>query len=236
MKNISRRQMSDAFITSVFLALSGGLQDAYTYMARGKVFANAQTGNIVLMAANFFEGQWRMAGRYFLPLLSFACGVYAAEHIRRHYHHSPRFHWRQFVVGIEIIILFAVGFLPQALNLAGNILVSFVCAMQVQAFRKVDGNAYSSTMCIGNLRSGTEHLYAWIHNGQEDSRRHVLEYFGVIVLFAAGAGAGSVLTLNFGVRAIWMSCFLLFISLCIMFIREDVPEIEERIREDQNRE
>ena len=47
------RQMSDAFRTTVFLTLSGGFQDAYTYMGRGKVFANAQTGNIVLMATNF---------------------------------------------------------------------------------------------------------------------------------------------------------------------------------------
>ena len=31
-------------------------QEAYTYMGRGKVFANAQTGNIVLMATNL--EQW----------------------------------------------------------------------------------------------------------------------------------------------------------------------------------
>ena len=52
------RQMSDAFRTTVFLTLSGGFQDAYTYMGRGKVFANAQTGNIVLMATNFCEGDF----------------------------------------------------------------------------------------------------------------------------------------------------------------------------------
>ena len=38
-------QMSEAFITSVFLALSGGFQDAYTYFTRNEVFSNAQTGN-----------------------------------------------------------------------------------------------------------------------------------------------------------------------------------------------
>ena len=43
-------QMSEAFITALFLSVSGGLQDVYTYLYRGKVFANAQTGNIVLMA------------------------------------------------------------------------------------------------------------------------------------------------------------------------------------------
>ena len=40
--------MSESFLTAVFLSLSGGLQDAYTYLFRGKVFANAQTGNIAV--------------------------------------------------------------------------------------------------------------------------------------------------------------------------------------------
>ena len=44
-----KRQMSEAFVTSIFLALSGGLQDAYTYCIRDGVFANAQTGNVVLI-------------------------------------------------------------------------------------------------------------------------------------------------------------------------------------------
>ena len=36
-----RGQMSEALLTAAFLSLSGGLQDAYTYIARGEVFANA---------------------------------------------------------------------------------------------------------------------------------------------------------------------------------------------------
>ena len=50
-------QMSEAFITALFLSVSGGLQDVYTYLYRGKVFANAQTGNIVLMAVKRVCGQ-----------------------------------------------------------------------------------------------------------------------------------------------------------------------------------
>ena len=52
-------QMSEAFRTVMFLSASGGLQDAYTYIGRGKVFANAQTGNIVLMSQAAFDGEWR---------------------------------------------------------------------------------------------------------------------------------------------------------------------------------
>ena len=50
-------QMSEAFITALFLSVSGGLQDVYTYLYRGKVFANAQTGNIVLMAVRNFRNR-----------------------------------------------------------------------------------------------------------------------------------------------------------------------------------
>lgn len=63
-----------------------------------------------------------------------------------------RFHWRQLILLIEIALLFAVGFIPNNLDWLANMLVSFVCAMQVQSFRKVHGNAYASTMCIGNMR------------------------------------------------------------------------------------
>ena len=51
-----RGQMSESMLTAAFIILSGGLQDAYTYLCRGKVFANAQTGNIVLLSAYLFEG------------------------------------------------------------------------------------------------------------------------------------------------------------------------------------
>lgn len=44
-------QMSDTFHAAVFVTLSGGFQDAYTYICRAQVFANAQTGNIVLLSA-----------------------------------------------------------------------------------------------------------------------------------------------------------------------------------------
>ena len=43
-KKKRRGQMSEAFCTAMFLSLSGGLQDVYTNLFRGKMFGNAQTG------------------------------------------------------------------------------------------------------------------------------------------------------------------------------------------------
>ena len=161
------RQMSEAFRNCIFLALSGGFQDAYTYFTRDGVFANA--------------------------------------------------HWRQGILLFEIIILFAVGFMPKSMDTVAAVIVSFSCAMQVQTFRKVRGYSYASTMCIGNLRSGTAALSGFIHERKPEQLRQTMYYFGVIFFFAVGAGLGGNLSLSFGTHIIWVSCGLLLVSFLMMF-------------------
>lgn len=224
MKTNHHGQMSESFLTAVFLSLSGGLQDAYTYLFRGKVFANAQTGNIVLLSSYIMEGQWDRVLHYLVPLCAFALGVLVAEKMRERFRDMQRLHWRQLVVLGEVLLLFIVGFLPQEQNLLANAIVSFSCAMQVQAFRKVDGYAFASTMCIGDLRSGVEALCIWRKTHEPQAKDRMLRYFGIILLFAIGAGIGSQSSAQLGGRAIWISCGLLLISFALMFIREDIKE------------
>ena len=220
--------MSEAMSTGIFLTLSGGFQDAYTYYTRGKVFANAQTGNIILLGHNAMNGDFTDAFRYLVPVLAFAGGIYISEVIRGIYREYGKLHWRQIVVVLEILLLFVVGFLPQSMNMAANILVSFVCAMQVEAFRKMKGSAYASTMCIGNLRSATEMLYRYRHTKEKGCLEKCLRYYGVILVFGIGAALGSFMTSLFEERTIWISCGFLFVCFCIMFItviishREDI--------------
>ena len=77
----AKGQMSESMPLAIFLTLAGGLQDAYSYNCRGKVFANAQTGNIVLLGQNLAEGNWGVALHYLIPLLAFISGVYVAVRI-----------------------------------------------------------------------------------------------------------------------------------------------------------
>ena len=191
----ARVQMSEAFITSVFLALSGGFQDAYTYFTRDEVFSNAQTGNVVLMSQHFMLGEWQRGLHYLIPLLAFAGGVFFADCVQGKFKYANRLHWRQGILLLEILILFGVGFIPQDYNMLATTLVSFSCAMQVQSFRKVGGYSYASTMCIGNLRSGTAAL-------------------------SVGAGIGGNLSMRLGFKAIWFSSAVLAVSFLLMFIEE----------------
>ena len=195
-------QMSEAFITSVFLALSGGFQDAYTYFTRDGVFSNAQTGNVVLMSQHFMMGE------------------FVAERIQGSFKYARKLHWRQSVLLCEMAILVFVGFLPENLNMAATVLVSFSCAMQVQTFRKVGGYSYASTMCIGNLRSGTAAFSLYLREKRPEQIRQALYYFGIILFFAVGAGIGGNLSVRYGFHVIWISGGLLLISFLLMFLEK----------------
>ena len=112
----------------------------------------------------------------------------------------------------------------QEQNLLANAIVSFSCAMQVQAFRKVNGYAFASTMCIGDLRSGVEAFCIWRKSHEPHAKDRMVRYFGIIFLFALGAGLGSKSAAQLGGRAIWISCCFLLVSFALMFIREDLEE------------
>ena len=67
----SKRQMSDTFLTKpsclLWLAV---LWMPIEGVARGHVFANAQTGNIVLFGLHLADGEWMQAGTYIIPVLA----------------------------------------------------------------------------------------------------------------------------------------------------------------------
>lgn len=219
-KRIMRKQqMSETVFNMTFLALSGGMQDAYSYCVRGGVFANAQTGNIVLMSKAVFESDLQSALRYLIPILVFGCGIVAAEQISARFKECDVIHWRQFIIVIEIVLLLLVGFIPkgEGYDYTANALTSFSCAMQVQAFRKVNGYAYASTMCTGNFRSAMEALSEFLRTGDRNSVSRMQHYFVVIFFFALGAGVGSLLSRLWGIGTIWICCILLSISFCLMF-------------------
>lgn len=210
-------QMSEALLLSLMLAFSGGFQDAYTYFVRDHVYANAQTGNLVLMSTHFMNREWGEAWSYLFPLLAFALGVFAAENIHQVAEHKRgKIHWRQWVIAAEALIMLVVGFISTDHNRIANCLVSFACAMQVQSFRTVHGYAYASTMCIGNLRGAMSALGNYVHLRDQAYLRRALYYGLVILAFALGAGMGGVITPEVGIRASWICAVLLLVGYWLM--------------------
>ncbi len=54
-------------------------------------------------------------------------------------------------------------------------------------------------------------------------RDRMMRYFGIILLFAVGAGIGSMGAARLAGKTIWISCGLL-LGFALMFIREEIEE------------
>ena len=212
------KQMSESMILGVVLTLAGGFQDAYSYNCRGQVFANAQTGNIVLLGQNIASGNFQNALHYLFPLLAFLAGVYLSEWVRELCKSFQKLHWRQIVLAFEIVMLAIAGLLPQSLNVVSNVLMSFACAMQVDSFRKFRGIPCATTMCIGNMRSGTELLCRYHITKDPELKRKSLHYYFIIFVFAIGAVASQ----KFGNPAIWIAAGLMLLGFILMFVKEEI--------------
>lgn len=215
-------QRSDSFALGILLAIVGGFLDAYTYILRGKVFANAQTGNIVLLGIDIAEGNFRKALYYLIPITAFMLGIIVAEYIKAKFKNFNTIHWRQIIVGLEIIMLFLVGFLPlQKMDTLANSTISCVCAMQVCSFKNFRGIAIATTMCTGNLRSATEQLYAFVTKKNKEAAIKSARYYLIILFFIVGAVIGAIVSNLLGQRAVWTCCAMLAIVFAIMIERNN---------------
>lgn len=208
-------QSSESIELGILLSLAGGFMDAYSYIMRGGVFANAQTGNILLLGVRISEGDFANIPRYMFPIIFFTGGIALARLLRDP--EKRTLHWRQLTVLAEIVIFSAVAFMPLDMNLFANSLTSFACGLQVESFRKIHGRSAATTMCIGNLRSATENLCDWIKTRNRDSLFSGLFYYGVIALFIAGAVIGNLCIKAFSEKAILVCAAFLFAAFLMMF-------------------
>ena len=83
--------------------------DAYSYICRGQVFANAQTGNILLLSISLSTGDISGFLHHFYPVVAFASGIALAILLRHLLSDHFRKHWQLSVLFVEaalVILLF----------------------------------------------------------------------------------------------------------------------------------
>lgn len=218
-------QTSETTELGAALAVAGGFMDAYSYICRGGVFANAQTGNMLLLGISLAEGDWHLAIKYCAPVLAFFIGISMAEMVRHRFElksqdKSSRLHWRQTTLMFEILCLIGVCWIPQSLNLLANSVMSMACGIQVESFRKIHGYKMATTMCVGNFRSGTENLCQFIYHKDRDSLKKTFLYYGVIGCFIFGAMMGNFFIKHMQEQSILLCAAILFAAFLFMFIEE----------------
>lgn len=214
-------QMSETISLGITLALCGGYMDAYSYLCRDQVFANAQTGNLVLLAVSLAEHDFITTLHYLWPVVFFVVGILLSDMVQHAFKANRSLHWRQLAVLIEAIVLLLVAFIPLQYNWLANSITSMACGIQVESFRKIHGNGIATTMCIGNLRSGTNYLHQYIAARDKSNLRKSLLYFGIIVVFMAGALFGSIVINHLHTKSIILCSVALLVTFFMMFRRKE---------------
>ena len=222
-------QPSESLPMGFLLALTGGLLDAYSYLNRGEVFATAETGNIVLLGIHLAQQDWMAALHYLLPVLAFTVGILAAEWVRRRFDSArlpAQFHWRLPLLLAECGAIVVVSFLPLGgLDPLANIIISFTSALQVESFRNIQGYGCVTTMCTGNLRSGTENLFHWLTRREPKAPPKIKVYYGLIACFILGAVVSGLFTPLLAQRTVLLACLpLLTVFVLLLQERSEAPQ------------
>ena len=205
---------------SALLASAGGFLDGFTYVGHGHVFANAMTGNVVLLGISYVSGSGDAGLRHLPPIVAFLLGTCASQAL----HLKPK---RQgtsppyvAVLVAEIIILFVISLLPATTNnLLITTTIAFTASVQVSTFREVNRHPYSSTFTTGNLRTLSEAAFAWVFEGRAQEQARIFRDFSTIcTAFLFGATGGGYATRAFGNRALWCD-IVVFVLITILVQR-----------------
>src|SRR5271156_1145270 len=140
------QDVSGLLVIACLFAVAGGYMDAYAYLAHGHVFANAQTGNVVLFSVFASGGQWAQAARHLPPIAAFALGVAAAKLLGVGPHKEP-FRSTLICQAFELVTLATLAVIGARLPNACVVpMISFVAAVQVTSFGNLGSWSFSSAM------------------------------------------------------------------------------------------
>jgi uncharacterized membrane protein YoaK (UPF0700 family) len=193
----SLRSFSGMFTIASLFAIVGGFLDAYSYLARGHVFANAQTGNVVLFGVRVAAGNWPSAWKTLPSILAFMSGVAVARLLRVR-PQKQTFRATLTCQALELFVLLALLFFGRFVpDFCAVPLIAFSAALQNTSFSNIGPWQFNSAMTTSNLRNAVS---GWVQLalGETDSKLRGEAIVGSVILlcFAAGTLLGAVSTLR----------------------------------------
>ncbi len=198
------------------LIFTAGWFGAYTFMLRGGVFCNAQTANVVLLAIALGTGQWIRALYLLIPIGAYFAGAFVSEILGKGVKKLHFLRWDTILIGIEILVVIALGLLPaKAPDTICQVALNFICSMQFNTFRQVQGIPAATTFVTNHIRGVGDSLAKYSRN-RSAAAAEKLHVHGVMILFfLAGAIVGAMISYWLRYYSICFTSIILF----IIFIR-----------------
>ena len=216
----SLRSLSGMFAIASLFAVVGGFLDAYSYLARGHVFANAQTGNLVLFAARAADGQWTSAWQTLPSIVAYMCGV-AVARLLRVKPQKQTFRATLICQALELLVLLVLLFYGRLVpDLYAVSLIAFSAALQNTSFSSIGPWQFNSAMTTSNIRSAVSGWMQLALREKDPKLRGEAVVGSVIFLcFSAGALLGAACTLRLRTYTL-LPCVLFAVAGTLLTIRE----------------
>lgn len=186
-------EVKERALLALAVICAGGFMDAYSYLQHGKVFANGQTGNLVLLTIHFANGDWFGVLSYAIPILAFLVGIIASRLVQEHAHKGDRFRTQHWVITVEAVVFAVLAFVADHLSdLVVNSTIAFCAALLFQNFKTFGTKStYGSVFVTGNIRALGNSLFEGYFCGNTHERHRAQRYAGLLVCFALGVFLGN---------------------------------------------
>ena len=192
--------------------MSAGWFGAYTFILRGGVFCNAQTANVVLFAIALGQREWLRAAYLIIPISAYFAGAFFSEFLGKS---VKRFHflrWDTVLIGIEIIVVIFLGLLPkEAPDQICQVALNFICSMQFNTFRQVQGVPAATTFVTNHIRQVGSFTAKYVRHRDPAIAERIITHGTLILCFVCGGIAGAVFCSLTAYRSIWGSAIILLI-------------------------
>ena len=203
----------------LLLTVMGGFFDAYTFVNCGGIFANAQTGNLIFVGIDLIEGNFGEVLHYLIPIFSFVVGVLVSKFIEYSYKELSIFKHIFMLLLIQMTALIVISIKHQFFGIdVRPIVISFICAIQYDGFRKVNNLVFASVFCTGNLRSMSEHLYKLVVLKKQESKTPLIIYSTVISVFLFGVILGAAMSKYYLHKAIIVPIGIISVNLVFIVV------------------
>ncbi len=222
MPELRRFEFVRAVTAACILTAGGGAMDAWVYLDHGHVFANAQTGNIVLFSILMATGCYGDALCHVPPLAAFCAGLVASRlsgaWLKRHSANS-----RNLRLSFEAFALIALGLgAPHLSDAAVTTSIGFIAAVQITTLSHIGAWSFNTGMTTGNLRGAfSSATAAWLAPADLTKRFQAIALGLICASFLAGALAGGYATARWGDPALFGIAAMIMLGALIAWHAPD---------------
>lgn len=209
------------FCSLIFI---GGYLGGFTFSLKGKLFVNAQTGNMVLLSSGIGKFDILVVKNTLILLIVYFIAVMTAEYLSKKVYKEGKYIWENFLLILSFFITLILGFLPEDLIFEVWLYpIAAIVAMQFATFERAHGMGMATGFCTNHLKQTATNLVRYLRTKRKENLISCLSHFSMIISFITGAFLAFFLSSIFLSYSIWLAsfCFLLVIYYFNKSIKEE---------------